>query len=700
MKTSVERIRKYIREYTGFAVLLLLYAAVAVFTPRLSSSQEMIIIGNSRLPVSALTGAVSSLSNICMILLVLFYGKTGFIVAVPLLLIQFPVMFKNIIIEGNMGSFPGFFTNLLTLVAIIIIHTRNRRIREYQQEEVRQLTERQQLAQRLFEQTVTALVTAIDAKDEYSHGHSIRVAEYAERIAWMMGKSEEECRKIYYAGLLHDVGKLGISDGIINKKSELTAEEYEVIKQHPVLGDQILSSIQDYPYIRVGAHYHHERYDGLGYPDGLKGKEIPEIARIISVADAYDTLSSNRSYRSAIPQQLIREEIVAGAGTQFDPEIAMIMRHMIDLDSEYRMKEQEAVKELAGDRELHCSAYKSEISEGIIVRQNRTKIHLSCRAEEPDKGPAEPALILFDSLDALPHTDEREIRELIYEEYCEIRLGGEVVNHTARAVKTTVTEHAPASAEAADRISCEIEAVKCKDHVLIRVEDGRKTTEVTIAMPDNSRYAYIALTGKNCFISDIHIDKEPDEVPDDYIPRIAEEITWLDGPEGDLPNLQVDSVRSASTPGVPVTDGMILAFHTKSLPTARLIWHCPYVVLFHSADGRVNGPDYREYSVVRLDGEDWESEENAPNRIIVSREIDFKSWDAWKQGNKAGLDCTVHFAREGNKVTVSTKNLGLSVKGVTMLPDDLPESRNTVYAALTGDQCALTDIRVRNAGVH
>ncbi|MBR2662787.1 MAG: HD-GYP domain-containing protein, partial [Clostridia bacterium] len=330
----MERIRKRVKEYTGFAVLLILYIAVAVFTPGLSRSQEMIVIGNARLPVSALTGAVSSLSNICIILLVLIYGKTGFIVSVPLLLIQFPVMFKYIIIEGNLGSFPGFFTNLLALIAIIIIHTRNRRIREYQRVEVEQLKEKQQLAQRLFEQTVTALVTAIDAKDEYSHGHSIRVAEYAERIAWMMGKNEEECRRVYYAGLLHDVGKLGISDGIINKKSVLTPEEYEVIKEHPVLGDQILSSITDYPYIRIGAHYHHERYDGLGYPEGLKGKEIPEIARIISVADTYDTLSSDRSYRLAIPQQLIREEIIAGAGTQFDPEIAMIMRNMIDMDGQ------------------------------------------------------------------------------------------------------------------------------------------------------------------------------------------------------------------------------------------------------------------------------------------------------------------------------------------------------------------------------
>ncbi len=329
----MDRIRKLAKEYAGFAVLLLLYAAVAVVTPGLSSSQEKIIIGNANLPVSALTGVVSSLSNICIILLVLFYGKKGFIVSLPILLLQFPVMFKNIIIEGNMRSFPGFFTNLLALIAIIIIYTRNRRIREYQQDEVKQLTERQQLAQRLFEQTVTALVTAIDAKDEYSHGHSLRVAEYAERIAWMMGKSEEECRKVYYAGLLHDVGKLGISDGIINKKSVLTPEEYEIIKQHPVLGDQILSSIRDYPYIRVGAHYHHERYDGTGYPEGLKGEEIPLIARIIGVADAFDAMNSDRCYRKALSKDKIISELKEGLGKQFDPEIVKIMLDLIENDA-------------------------------------------------------------------------------------------------------------------------------------------------------------------------------------------------------------------------------------------------------------------------------------------------------------------------------------------------------------------------------
>ena len=201
------------------------------------------------------------------------------------------------------------------------------------------LKREQMSAQNLFEDTATALVNAIDAKDQYSRGHSLRVAEYSKLIAEELDKDAEDCERIYYAALLHDVGKIGISDAIINKSGRLTPEEYGVIKQHPVMGNQILSSIRDYPYISIGAHYHHERYDGKGYPDGLKGEEIPEIARIISVADAYDAMTSDRSYRTALPQAFVREEFVKGSGTQFDPNFAQVMIKLIDNDKDYLLRE-------------------------------------------------------------------------------------------------------------------------------------------------------------------------------------------------------------------------------------------------------------------------------------------------------------------------------------------------------------------------
>ena len=691
MNTKVKR--KFMG-YIGFAVLTLLFIASIVIVPRVSQSGEMLIIGNARLPMSAFAGVVSTMANICIILLVVFYRKTGYIAAMVLLLGQIPIWARNLIVTQQMGSLPGIFSTILTMIVIIEIRIWSRKVDQFQQEKVEHLTKQKDLSMRLFDQTALALVTAIDAKDEYSHGHSMRVGEYSRRIAENMGKSEEECRKVYYAGLLHDVGKIGISDTIIRKNGKLTPGEYEEIKNHPVLGNQILSSIRDYPYISIGAHYHHERYDGKGYPEGLKGEDIPEIARIISVADAYDAMSSNRSYRKAIPQQIIREEIVKGAGTQFDPQIAMIMRHLIDMDGEYRMKERETVRELAGDNEMHCGEYRSEISTGIVLTHTPTKIHLAYRDENPGDNQTAPAIILFDSLDARVHDEEQTIRTLNYTEYCEIWLNGETVSHEIRAIKTEVKESVPAAEKAKGKTIYDLEAVKCKDHVLISIRDGSKTTEVTVALPDSSRFAYIALTGKHCYIGDVHIEKAEKPVTDSYIPRIAEEISFIDGPEGDIPNVQIDSIRSASSEGVPVEENLLLTFHTMSLPTARLIWHCPYIVLFHSLDGKVNGERYREYAVVRLDGENWENENNIQSLITANREDGFESWDAWKQKNKEGFDCSVRIRREENKITVSTKNCGLSVTSITVIPEQMMHEDTPVFVALTGDQCALTNIRI------
>lgn len=188
-------------------------------------------------------------------------------------------------------------------------------------------------------QVMKALASTIDAKDKYTNGHSIRVAEYSREIAKRVGKSEKEQEEIYYMGLLHDIGKIGIPDEIINKPAKLTEEEYAVVKTHPVIGAQILGNITEMPNIGVGARWHHERYDGKGYPDGLIGEDIPEFARIIGVADAYDAMASKRSYRDVLSQQVVREEILRCKGTQFSPEFADIMLEMIDNDVNYDMSE-------------------------------------------------------------------------------------------------------------------------------------------------------------------------------------------------------------------------------------------------------------------------------------------------------------------------------------------------------------------------
>ena len=191
----------------------------------------------------------------------------------------------------------------------------------------------------LFLHVVRSLADAIDAKDSYTNGHSGRVAEYSREIARRYGYDEQEQSDIYMMGLLHDVGKIGIRDEVINKPGRLTDEEYEEIKSHPVVGYRILSNIKEMPSLATGARWHHERYDGKGYPDGLTGEKIPEAARIIAVADAYDAMTSYRSYRGVIPQDKVKQEILKCSGTQFDPKFANIMVSMMDEDAGYDLRE-------------------------------------------------------------------------------------------------------------------------------------------------------------------------------------------------------------------------------------------------------------------------------------------------------------------------------------------------------------------------
>ncbi len=210
---------------------------------------------------------------------------------------------------------------VLSIVIFMLIRTNKRRAQFF----------------RLSIHAVEALAAAIDAKDKYTSGHSGRVAEYAREIARRCGFSQSKLNEIYMMGLLHDVGKIGIPDSVINKPGRLTDEEFEIIKQHPDTGVRILVKTEEMPRITIGAHWHHERYDGSGYPDGLSGEEIPEEARIIAVADAYDAMSSSRSYRDMLSQALVREEIEQGKGKQFDPVFAEIMLQIMDEDKEYKL---------------------------------------------------------------------------------------------------------------------------------------------------------------------------------------------------------------------------------------------------------------------------------------------------------------------------------------------------------------------------
>lgn len=186
---------------------------------------------------------------------------------------------------------------------------------------------------------VLTLAKTIDAKDSYTNGHSERVADYSKEIAKRYGYDEDRQEEIYMMGLLHDVGKIGVPDTVINKPGKLTDDEFKKIKEHPMKGAEILATVSEMPKLVTGARWHHERYDGRGYPDGLKGEDIPEEARIIAVADAYDAMTSHRSYRDIIPQEHVKSEIEKGMNTQFDEKFARIMLEMIAEDKEYTMHE-------------------------------------------------------------------------------------------------------------------------------------------------------------------------------------------------------------------------------------------------------------------------------------------------------------------------------------------------------------------------
>lgn len=170
-------------------------------------------------------------------------------------------------------------------------------------------------------QTIETLSNAIDAKDHYTEGHSIRVSEYSVEIAKQMGIEGDELEYIKYSSLLHDVGKISVPDKVLNKPARLSEEEFGEMKTHTTAGGDILSMISTIPGIANSALYHHEKYDGTGYPRGLAGEEIPTSARIIALADAYDAMTTDRVYRKRLSQDEVIKEIKNASGTQFDPKV-------------------------------------------------------------------------------------------------------------------------------------------------------------------------------------------------------------------------------------------------------------------------------------------------------------------------------------------------------------------------------------------
>ena len=200
-------------------------------------------------------------------------------------------------------------------------------------EYVQILNDKNEQIQEMTMQTIAAIANTLDAKDAYTEGHAERVSGYCEQIARKIGMSEEDVRNIRLVALFHDIGKIGVPDSVLNKPGRLTDEEFDQMKQHTVVGSEIIKDLSMIPGVIIGARYHHERYDGTGYPEKLKGEEIPYIARIIAVADAYDAMTSNRVYRKHLTKEKVLSELEKGAGTQFDPDIVSTMIDLVRTDT-------------------------------------------------------------------------------------------------------------------------------------------------------------------------------------------------------------------------------------------------------------------------------------------------------------------------------------------------------------------------------
>lgn len=205
----------------------------------------------------------------------------------------------------------------------------------------RKVTEKTAQIEKMTFETIATISSMLEARDSYTKGHSVRVAEYSVMLAERAGWREQAIQNLRHIALLHDIGKVGIPDNVLNKPGKLTEEEFAIIKSHTIIGADILKEIKSIPEIEAGARYHHERYNGTGYPCGLEAEEIPAVARIIGIADAFDAMNSKRIYRDSLSSEVIRRELVNGKGTQFDPYFLDLFLQLFDEGKLRRRKESE-----------------------------------------------------------------------------------------------------------------------------------------------------------------------------------------------------------------------------------------------------------------------------------------------------------------------------------------------------------------------
>ena len=303
----------------------------------------------------------------------------------------------ELIKEGEFYERPGFEVYMLLLLSLFIIW--------FTWLIVQRQLNAQQIKINMANETVMAIANAVDAKDVRTHQHSTRVAEYSVLIAEEMHcfskwRKNRELSNLKKAAQMHDIGKIAVPDSVLNKVGRLTDEEYAQMKSHVIRGAEILKDFTLVEHVEDGTKYHHERYDGKGYPDGLKGEEIPLFGRIISVADTFDAMTSNRVYRNHMDTDYVMNEMKRGRGTQFDPDaldafLRLVDKKVIDLEKIYAQKraeiqqadpkaQEELARRVEEDKKIQEAQMKSK-EEGSGDKKDTSENNDSSKKEEGDK---------------------------------------------------------------------------------------------------------------------------------------------------------------------------------------------------------------------------------------------------------------------------------------------------------------------------
>ncbi len=532
--------------------------------------------------------------------------------------------------------------------------------------------------QNFFSQASKAITSLIEKDKEEDVGKSERIADISREIAQRVGKDEEECNKIYYAGFLCEVGA------------------------------DALSYIKEYPFLSESSLYLGERYDGKDNKHKIKGDDIPEYARIITVAKDYEYMMNNPT----IPSFFIRDYFIRNAGEKYDPLFAKMA--VLLIDAQTNSEKLEVIEENV-ETELFCEEYRQNITRGIEITQNITEVTFECssinseidsmleKIYETDEVEVDsqnnlfkktavfsyPSIILFDSSDKVVQKTQESIDAHKYIEYGEIWFDSHIISTSAKNME--VRNVKDLEEENVNDSLYKITFCRFEDHVLVKMHSSKKYFEVIVALPSASKSIYIGITGENINIRNIQINVKEEKVREDDIPRISEKDNYINRIESDIPNIQIVRPLAVFTKEIEIKDNLKIYFHTQSFPDANLVWHCPYIILYSSDDKKVYGKNYHEYAMIKFDGEENGSNEFAENEFFMKKTENFKGWDDWESQNKAGYECQIDFIRLANVVTLKTLNKGIFIQNVTTIKDGSKD----VYVALSGDQIALSDIRIR-----